>query len=171
MGGSTYTNLSIDKRAFVAPGDYYFGVIVDPSNTFTEINEVNNVTISDNIDLTVAALTAPEQIGQSGTFKVNFTAINQSPINVTGYVNYRIVLSDDSIITMSDTVLLGRSFYTLAANSSQDIVNTITLPAAVALGEVLGDCHLGVIVDQLNNVYEADESNNTRSLAVAVIAP
>ncbi len=180
LEANTSKKLSVTSAAlYLAPGDYYFGVIVDPDNSFAETNEDNNlavsstvITIRDNADLIVSALSGPDMIGLQGTFQVNFTATNQGPVAISrGSIGYQIVLSDDPVITSDDTVLesntfSGRYSYStiLAANGWRKITHTLTLPIDIAEGNY----YLGVILDYANQRIEADESNNTRSLALTV---
>ncbi|NOZ53313.1 MAG: S8 family serine peptidase, partial [Gammaproteobacteria bacterium] len=93
--GSNSTDLAPGQSAaqfvssaalYLDSGDYYFGIIVDPDNVFTETDEGNNVivsstviTISDNRDLTVSALTGTSLIGLQGLLSMNFTIANQGP--------------------------------------------------------------------------------------------
>ena len=182
LGADSSKSLSVVSAAlYLAAGDYYFGVIVDPDNAFAETNEDNNlavsstvITISDNADLVVSALSGFDVIGLQGTFPVNFTVTNQGPISISGgSIGYQIVLSDDSIMTSSDTVLESGSFsgsysYStiLAANGSKNISHTLTLPTGIAEGHY----YVGVIVDYGNQRTESDETNNTRSQAIQVIS-
>lgn len=103
---------------------------------------------------------------------MDFTATNQGSVNAgKGNINYQIVLSDNAVITASDTVLesgfiRGRYSYVtpLAANSSKNVTHTITLPASITNGSY----YLGVIIDADNRYAEADENNNTRSSALII---
>ncbi|VAW96699.1 hypothetical protein MNBD_GAMMA19-1735, partial [hydrothermal vent metagenome] len=179
LGADSSGSLSVTSAAlYLATGDYYFGVIVDPDNTFAEIDEDNNlmvspavITILDNADLVVSALSGPDVIGFQGTFQVSFTATNQGPVNAGRRISYQIVLSDDAVITSSDTILessffSGPYYYStgLAANSSKSFTRTFTLPDGIAEG----DYYLGVIIDYDNLNAESDENNNTRSSAVTI---
>ncbi|HHI94514.1 MAG TPA: hypothetical protein ENK04_13545 [Gammaproteobacteria bacterium] len=170
--------LFLSAPLYLAPGDYYFGVIVDPDNAFAETNEDNNLAISstvltilDNKDLVVSALsTSTNVVGLQGTFQVNFTVTNQGPVDLAGHtrLSYQIVLSDGAVITSGDTVLHSRRLYSssspLAANSSRSFSPVLTLPTGVAEGNY----YIGVIVDYTNQYAEADESNNSRSSALTI---
>ncbi len=179
LGANGSENLSITSAPlYLTPGDYYFGVIVDPDNAFAETDEDNNLAISstvltilDNKDLVVSALsTSTNVIGLQGTFQVNFTVTNQGPVDLVRRtrLGYQIVLSEDAVITSSDTVLYSLSLYSsgspLAANSSRNFVRTLVLPTGVAEGNY----YIGVIVDYANQHAEADESNNSRSSALTI---
>ncbi len=179
LGADSSGSFSVTSPAiYLATGDYYFGVIVDPDNMFAEIDEDNNLMVSstviavlDNADLVVSALSGPGVVGLQGVFQVNFTATNQGPVSVGRNVSYQIVLSDDAVITSSDTILessffSGPYYYStaLAANSSKSFTRTLTLPDGI----VEGDYYLGVILDYNELNAESDETNNTRSSAVTV---
>ncbi|MCF6255182.1 MAG: S8 family serine peptidase [Gammaproteobacteria bacterium] len=169
--GRSVTQIVNSAALYLDSGDYYFGIIVDPDNIFTETDEGNNVvvsstviTISDNRDLTVSALTGTSLIGLQGLLSMNFTIANQGPVNTSGRIYYQIVLSDDAVISSEDTVLRSTYFRNLTANSSRNIVYSTVLPAAIAQGNY----YLGVIVDFTGQHDESDENNNTRSLALTV---
>jgi len=180
LGAGGSGNLSVTSAAlYLATGDYYFGVIVDPNNSFAETNEGNNlavsptvITILDNTDLVVSALSGPAVTDLQSTFQVNFTATNQGPVNAARTsIGYQVVLSDDAVITSGDTILDSGSFSgsysymtSLAANSSRNIARTITLPGGI----VAGNYYIGVIIDYDNRHIESDENNNTRSSALIV---
>lgn len=79
-------------------------------------------------------------------------------------------LSEDSIITTSDTLLIGSREYIASLDAEQTTIvpiNDVTLPDSMQCGQYF----IGMLVDELNEVSEINENNNYRSKKITICAP
>ncbi|HMH49972.1 MAG TPA: FG-GAP-like repeat-containing protein [Candidatus Acidoferrum sp.] len=122
-------------------------------------------------DLVVTALNAPTTGVIGGTIGVSVTIANQGTVNAGGF-RIAFYYSTDATITTADTfsgficpVLSG-----LNAGATFNCTGPIGVPAALSAGTYF----FGAIVDDLGEVVEANELNNTRAAdtgAIALIQP
>ncbi len=159
----------------VATGEYFLGVLVDPSGLVTERDESNNTralpitvteTTSDGPDLAVSALSVTgNPVAAGASLGYDLTVLNQG--NQSAQANYaRLVLSSDTVIDDGDLRLTKPSlqFSSLAASASAVLTGQVEIPTNVAPGVYF----LGVIADPSGRVAEHDESNNTRAVEITV---
>jgi subtilisin family serine protease/chitodextrinase len=148
-------------------GTYYLGAYVDCSDEIWEPDEKNNIRVGNQItvegpDLVVSSLSAPSSALKETAFTVSNTVANIG-LGASWPSDFRIYLSTDPIITLSD-IEIGRrqvgwleadgSPYPYPSQSSDDTV--VTIPSSVASGTY----YIGAIVDPYNLLKESNETNN-----------
>jgi hypothetical protein len=151
-------------------GTYYLGVIYDNA---TDGNIVNNdtdgwdalaITVQ-SADLVATALSGPAQANPGQTFSVSNTVQN-SGTAATAAFRVGLYLSADNVCTTADTLIGSRSL-SLGGGGSSAASTSVTIPAAATLGPKF----ICMIVDDLNQVGETNESNNTRSTGIDILSP
>lgn len=145
-------------------GTYYLGAVADPANGVAEILETNNTSPSKQIgvgwgpDLVVTALSGPSAIAGGGApFTGSATVCNQGNAGVYGS-ELQVVLSADTNITASDTILTSASVPSLDAGACTQIAlgpQTWFQPPPES-----GPMYLGAVIDPRNVVREILETNN-----------
>ncbi|MCC7420972.1 MAG: hypothetical protein IT428_11885 [Planctomycetaceae bacterium] len=168
---------SVAIPSTLATGNYYIGVIVDPSNTVVEISEANNIlgestsiriTQPSQIDLTPTLADGPTSVVRGNAASVVTNVGNLGSASSGSFtVNYYI--SADATITTGDTLLKSVSRSTIAGSGSQQWTESVTIPSSLAAGTY----YLGVVVDPGNAIRERNEANNARADvgAITVTAP
>jgi subtilase family serine protease len=158
-------------------GVYYVLVKTDTNGNVLETNETNNVrastttvTLLGRPDLTPTALTvpgAPVNPNQDGTYTLplSWTVANQGASSAPPNWNDRVYLSTDQTWDAGDVrILTTAQFSALAAGASYPVSGSGTAPA----GTAPGDYWVIVVTDQLQELFEANESNNARVSATKV---
>jgi len=158
----------------VAAGDYYLGWIIDSASEMTESDEGNNLVLYDQGDsvITVVEPTATRDLADTG---IGDHAMTPTTVNVgtsnfavygkvantgagsSGAFDVSLVVSSDSTIDSSDTVLTTKSFPSIAGGGQVDLdFNNVSIPATLAQG----DYCVGWLIDSTDVVIETDEGNN-----------
>ena len=169
--------------AATLPGNYYVGILVDPTSGvkgtpwgpisgIEESNESNNfastpLTVTGWPDLTITAgpTVKPASVAPGGTVELSPWTVSNRGQGPSGDFEFGFYLATEPVITPLD-MLLGSSSHTgLAPGESLNWGGQVlTIPAATAPG----DYYIGLLVDHLFIVTESDETNNdvTRPLTV-----
>jgi hypothetical protein len=92
--------------------------------------------------------------------------VANSGTGAAGSFRVGLYLSADTTCTTADTFLASRNVASLAAGVSTNASTPVTIPA----GTPLGNRYVCVIADDLSQVTESDESNNTASRLVAILS-
>ncbi len=159
--------------ATVTSGDYYLGAIVDVSARVIESDETNNTrsmavrvqsTAPSGADLVVSGLT-PNKLTLAPGDSLRATVITTNQGAGASSVTYtRLVLSTDPVIDRSDRKLRALRIDGLIPGASRTNRPRLTIPADVPVGTY----YLGAFADNSGREAESDETNNTRSVTVAI---
>ena len=170
--GSVRVNMgAITIPPSTPPGNYYLGVIYDPS---TDGNPSNNdtdgwdavpITVT-KPDLTVTAVSVPAAARPGDTITVSNTVQNAGTASA-GSFRVGLYFSTDSTCTTGDTLIASRVVASLDAGVSSSASTPATIPSAAPLGTR----YVCVIADDLGQVAESSESNNTGSSPINVVRP
>jgi subtilase family serine protease len=118
-------------------------------------------------DLTPTALTVPEKLVAGQPFETSWTIANQGTDKLQGSWIDSIYLSTDNALDSSDTLLVDVSkSETLAIGANYKTTQEITLSNARP-----DNYFLIIRTDKDDKVEEGDEKNNTRALAITLLAP
>jgi len=159
-GGSYTVSGSFSLPDGLIAGVYYVGVVADPGNCLTELNEANNsssgvqVVIASDLKIDGSPTAAWSGSGDSVNFSYSVANIGMlaAAASKTG-----IYLSTDATIS-SDDILLGTSDVgTIAAGKSQTVTGSVALPADLAPGTY----YFGFAADSPNAIFERNEGNNS----------
>jgi subtilase family serine protease len=161
----------------LATGNYYIGVIVDPTNSVAEISESNNilgestsirVTQPSQIDLTPTSVDGPTA-AQRGNSVAVVTNISNAGSAASGSFNVNYYISTDAAISTGDTLLKSVNRAAIVGAGNVQWTETVTIPSTLAAGTY----YIGVVVDPGNAIRERNEANNTRadSAAITITAP
>src|SRR5262249_47588196 len=157
----------------VTPGNYFLGAIADVDGEVAEGNETNNAASTPIIigkpDLVVTALTAPTMAGAGLTITVNSTVKNQPSAAVSAAAStLAFYLSTDATFDLGDVKLsTTRAIGVLAKDATSAGATTLTIPADTDPGPHF----LIAVADDAGVVDESNESNNTRSVPIAIGRP
>lgn len=157
-------------------GDYYLGVIVDPTNVIAETDETNN-TASDAAVVTISPLQIDLQPSAVGTTSfaadvddfVGFSAtVSNNGVDPSPAFAVRFYYSSDANITTNDHLICQANGPALQPGASTPINTNCDVPLIAT-----GNYRVGVIVDPANAVAETDEANNAavHPSAVSITAP
>ena len=147
----------------LSAGTYYDGAIVDDQGQVAESNESNNTLLASNTtsvasavqkaDLIVTSVSIPSSVtsGSSGTFSAS---IKNQGTAAAGAFRLGYYLSTDSNVTTADALVGICNFTALAAGATNSCTGAV--PVSVSVGTY----YFGVIVDDLSQVAESNESNN-----------
>jgi hypothetical protein len=86
----------------------------------------------------------------------------------TGAFRVGLYLSADNVCSTDDTLMGSRDVGPLGPNESSFVTSLVTIPVNAALGPQNYAC---AIVDDLLQVAESDEGNNTRSVQILIVSP
>ncbi len=174
VSGASYTQTRTVTIPNVAAGAYYFHVWTDLWGGVGEVYEVsdgNNVRTAPVTvgvpDLTPTALTAPTSLPRQQLVNVTWTVKNQGSGVAQRFTDY-LYLSPSSVCCTGATNLGGWLAPTLplAAGVSYTQTKSVTIPNVPP-----GSYYLHVWTDfwgGAGEVYESNDTNNTRALAVIV---
>lgn len=170
-GQSSPASETVTIPGTVAEGSYYLVAIADINGVVMEQDETNNtkatattITVTGTKpDLAVTALSGPSNITRDVPFNVN-TTVSNLVSTASGSFQVGIYLSTDATITTGDILIGSRSIVSLAGLSSDTATTSVTVPSATVPA---GTYYLGAIADDLGNVNEANENNNTAVLGGA----
>lgn len=145
-------------------GDYYVGVVVDPSNAISETDETNNavndpviVTVTPlDVDLIPSAVTSSSYTVDTGDMvdlAATITSSGTTPVpdfDVSFYVSSDANVSTSDELVCTTTVAAG-----LAPGGSTDALTTCAVPLVPT-----GTYWLGAIADPADQIGESSEVNN-----------
>jgi len=167
-----HTMVTIPDDDSVTPGQYYLGMIVDPTAQVSETDENNNTVgfaiqvdaPTANIDLEPTSLTWPggTEFTSGGAVDITTNVKNFGADPVAGFT-MQIVFSDDPGFATQE-VLAEWTMSSLAAGAEDMQVHNITIPSSLADGEY----YLAVKADALNDVDEFEETNNKISTPIMI---
>ncbi|MDE0708062.1 MAG: hypothetical protein OSB33_03845, partial [Candidatus Poseidoniales archaeon] len=172
QSGSWSGNVNLGIPSNLGDGCWYWGIIVDPNDSITEMDETNNAMPSsgqfcvEQADLVIDSISASENAvsGQSATVYMNFSNSGGSD---AGSFNVQLVLSLDAQAGTDDTQVDSFRVNPLTSGSTIQVTRTITIP-----GQHIGQFHWVVIADTASEVAEDDENNNVAaSVAFTISAP
>jgi subtilase family serine protease len=149
---------------FIVPADLEAGIwkviaVADADGAVTEVNEANNVTLSNvsvaiGPDLQLTGLSLPSAAGASVT--LTETTANKGAGGAAGSTT-RYVLTTDGTVRPGDLVAGSRLVPPLGPNETSTAVITLTFPPGLA-----GTFVLAAVADGDGTVGEVDETNNVR---------
>ena len=123
-----------------------------PRDTFQN-GRINVVDTSVSTDVGVESVNAIDGAYEAGEdFRVTATLKNNSTAS-SGMVNVNFYASTDNIITTADTLLASKSISNINAGESEDLDESVDLPAGMAKG----DDFVGITID----LDDSDMTNNT----------
>jgi subtilase family serine protease len=153
--------------ASLATGSYYILSQVDPTNVVPESLESNNVKVSGVVrvgpDLVVSSLTGPSSAVRGANVVVTDTTRNQGGDDAGASVT-RFYLSSNSGLDAGDLLLGSRTVDALGAGASSMASTSLAIPAGTATGLY----YVIARTDDLNDVAETLETNNTRALSLRI---
>lgn len=165
--GASYTQTKTVTIPNLAAGAYTLFVIVDALTGLYETDEANNqrsTPVSVGVpDLAATALSAPSSTAKNQSISVSWTVANQgSGATAAAWVDF--VWITPSATCCSGATLIG-TFNPAAvpAGGSYTPTQSMWVPNLAA-----GSYNLFVITDYYNGLYETDESNNSRSVPIAI---
>ncbi len=140
-------------------GLYYPIIVLDPANVVVELNDINNTFVSSTRfptgpDFTVSSVTVPNLIQTDGTVQIT-TVLGSSAVPFTGAVEYRLFVSQDGVLDMSDTAI-GTYSATFAGQASISDAQTVTFPTMLPAGAY----RIIAVVDPNSAIPETNEMNN-----------
>jgi hypothetical protein len=155
--------------AGATPGTAYVCAIADDLSVVTESNEANNSAFDDitivQPDLSVSVLNAPAQASPGSNIAVSNTVGNGGTAPA-GAFRMGLYLSSDVICTTGDVLLGSRNVAGLGVGIASNANTVVTIPAGTALGVY----YVCGIADDLLQVAESNETNNTRSDPMNVVS-
>ncbi len=163
----------IPVPASLPPGTYVVGAIADDLLQSAEINESNNTRAATNTttlavlpDLVLDVVTAPASGATGGTIPVSATVRNQGTVGTTVF-RVAFYYSTDATITTSDFFSGAACTYAsgLPANSFSNCAGSIPVPSALPPGTYF----VGAIADDIAQVNESNEGNNSRAAATTTV--
>jgi uncharacterized repeat protein (TIGR01451 family) len=173
--GASYIQSQVVWLPQVPAGTYYLILWVDDGSYLGESNEANNqrvatVTITAP-DLTPTALSAPSTAAAQEEISVTWTVENQgtAPANADdwGGWNDGLYLSVDSAWDTQDQHIADFTWGApLTVGASYNQTQRVVLPQVQG-----GNYFLILRTDSSGYVFEADEANNTRAVALSITAP
>jgi alpha-tubulin suppressor-like RCC1 family protein/subtilase family serine protease len=159
MGSSQNSSVTIPVNT--VEGAYYIGAIADYSNGLLESDESNNALVSTEqiqinyADLTMTAVSGPASANPGDVItvssKVRNDGIGDAAPSWIGFY-----LSDDPVITTSDTLISSRYVSNLGSGAE----NTGDKVFSLSTGLVNGQYYLGAIADYNGGIPETEEGNN-----------
>ena len=166
VGETSTATGSLTVPSNLLAGLYHVGIVVDDGDAHVESNETNN-TLAAPVTLLVNAPPRPDLAPSGISFgplsvdagqpiSVSDTIINQGLIN-SGPFRVAVFLSPDPTITTADRLVAVRTLTGLQAGISSSVSG---VPVTIPLDVPGGTYSLGVLVDDLNAVVEANEQNN-----------
>jgi subtilase family serine protease len=157
----------------VAPGDYYLLFVADARSSQSETDETNNVlarpiTLSAP-DLVVTGANAPGSATVGQSLQLTWTIANQGSVPALTSWYDVVYLSRNATAYTSDHVLASvqsGSNSPLAAGANFSLTANVTIPS---FGP--GNYYLNFVTDAYGHQGETNESNNTFSVPITLLAP
>ena len=159
MDSSQNTTVTIPLNTVEGP--YYVGAIADYNDGLSEADESNNDFVSTQqiqinyADLTMTSVSGPASANPGELITVSSMVRNNGPGNAAPS-NIGLYLSDDPVITTSDTFIQLRNVGELGSGEENTGDRLISLSTALANGKY----YLGAIADYNNTISETEEGNN-----------
>jgi subtilase family serine protease len=174
IGFTSVASVPVTIPSTVAGGTYRFGALADWTQAISESSETDNglaatgnyTIVIPQPNLRVAALSAPTATPLAGgaSLDVDHTVRNAGNLAAGGF-RVGIYLSSDNILDrVLDTFVGSRVVGALAAGTLDAEVTAVTIP----LGLAPGAYHVGVYVDDLEQVGEQHEDDNTRVMVATI---
>ena len=165
LPGETYLDTLEVFLPISATGNYLLLFKTDfPNEEYEHLAEGNNaasalITISQPppADLIVSGFTLPDSAIAGDSVSLSWMVHNQGSYAANGKMKELIYLSADSLWDVGD-VLVGEQWPTVNLAPSATALHTYHGPLP---GVDLGDYHVIVLTDALNNIYESADTNNT----------
>ncbi len=168
VGASSAGSATLTLPADTPAGAYYVVAKADVGGLIVELSEANNtaaqpITIAPDL---VVTLTAPVSVTAGATMSVSDTTKNiggaTAPASTTRYV-----LTADGTVQPSDPVLLSRAIPALAAGAGSAATTSVVVPGGTPPATYV----LVAVADAEGVVAEGNESNDTASKSITVLAP
>jgi subtilase family serine protease len=174
--------MSIDGTATpivpdMAPGYYYYGLMLDPELNIAESDKTNNLALSSVpirvireigdiadaafVDLVVESISVPRSAYIGGQVEVTAVLRNDGSIP-SGVMTVGLYLSKDSIITERD-ILISYGQTEIPAGQTKTATSYPVIPADITPGE----WYLGVILELYDDFEMAVEKNRENNVLVA----
>ncbi|MEZ4961996.1 MAG: CARDB domain-containing protein [Saprospiraceae bacterium] len=163
--GESYTDTLQVNLTSPNPGNYILLVKTDANNSIQEVNGENNNSAYSFIsiiqpppaDLIVSNLSVPDSAIVNKQMSIDWTIKNEGQFPANGVTRDILYFSIDSIFDISDIPIgtFESSSIYLAPQAESNRTLSATTP-----GLPLGDYHLIVLADALNNIYESTDTNN-----------
>ncbi|MEZ6013805.1 MAG: CARDB domain-containing protein [Planctomycetota bacterium] len=151
-----------------AGGTYRLGAIADWTQQIAESNETDNalaqtgpltVTIPmPNLRVSAVSLSTSGVLQAGDTFELDHTVRNQGTLAAGGFRVGIYLTSNTTLDRTADILVESRTVGSLGTSSNNNAVTTVAVPAGLAAGQY----YVGVYVDDLDEVTEQDEDDNTR---------
>ncbi len=162
VGASSSGTVSVTLPPDWDRGKYYWGAIVDYTETRPEANERNNTlagnafTLKPGADFTIIWVTGPTSAKLNQTISINMLVRNQGVSSADGSF-LAFYLSKDTNITFDDIFMGNTSVGVLPAGGFKLITATFSLRDIPR-----GTYYIGAYIDDFNYVAEIDDNNNTQ---------
>lgn len=149
--------------ANIIPVAYYVIVVVDANNTILELDETNNVGVSEETvdvvgpDVAVTDITCDANAYRGQPFTVRATLRNVGGTTAHDFY-YTFYFSDNQLVTATDPAVCEFGPITLAPGIDLPVEHVCTIPSTLPLVPY----YVGVIADSTTVVLEGDERNNIR---------
>ncbi|HIG20250.1 MAG TPA: hypothetical protein EYQ78_05720 [Candidatus Poseidoniales archaeon] len=171
--GSTWTDsITISVPSNLADGCWYWGLIVDPTDSIIEMDETDNSLAStgqfclQQADLVVTSVSSSDEIMSGQSVDVDISIDNAGGSNANGFT-VLLMLSDDTQLSNDDIEMDSFAVGPLLNGNSTTVSRTVTIP-----GQQIGTRYWLVILDSDDDVIEDDETNNLGfSNSFTIVAP
>ena len=161
------TVLAIPPASVLPIGTYWIAAKADNADTVPEWDKSNNLVIGNAIsiidppDLTPTAISGPGSAKAADTISLSYTVANIRSIAAGSFTSSFVLSADTTIGNSDDIVLTGTDVISGIPGNGQVTVPGVAV--TIPNNTPAGDYYIGVIVDILDDVLEADETNNTLS--------
>jgi subtilase family serine protease len=156
--------------ADLTPGNYFFGVVVDASESVAETSETDNTALSSvttigGADLVVTNFAFPSSADLGVSFNATVSITNQGTLQAPARTDRVIASLNATIGDADDTVVGSRSAVALGAGQVDNTPISVTLPAGISATSV----NLFVVADAAGSVAEINEGNNVAGPSLVTI--
>ncbi|MEE2747025.1 MAG: CARDB domain-containing protein [Candidatus Thermoplasmatota archaeon] len=172
QSGSWSGNINLGIPSNLGDGCWYWGIIVDPNDSISEMDETNNAMPSsgqfcvEQADIVIDSISASENAVSGQTTTVYMNISNAGGSDAASF-NVQLVLSLDAQAGTDDTQVDTFRVNPLASGSTVQVAREVTIP-----GQHIGQFHWVVIVDTASEIAEDDENNNVAaSIGFEISAP
>jgi subtilase family serine protease len=160
MGAMWTDSVTISVPSNLADGCWYWGLIVDPTDSIIEMDETDNSLAStaqfclQQADLVVSSISSSDEIMSGQSVEIDISIDNAGGSNANGFT-VLLMLSDDTQLSNDDIELDSFVVGPLLNGNSTTISRSVTIP-----GQQIGTRYWLVILDSNDDVIEDDETNN-----------
>ncbi|TNE50739.1 MAG: hypothetical protein EP343_07065 [Deltaproteobacteria bacterium] len=175
-GQTHQATINVTLPGVVLLGKRAIHYTIDNKAEVSESSETNNVgsrtlTITGKPNLQVEALSVtPLQQTAGGDVRVVYRVVNKGLSRASANTQAQVYVSNDATLTPADTALRTLPVTPLAVGETypqgQPGTVSVTLPSNLGVGKV----YVGVLADQLDAVDETSETDNGKSVEVAIVA-